>query len=41
MSISKQRNFDEAIEMIVTLKNINVKNKDQRIEYSVNLPILI
>jgi len=38
MSISKQRNFDEAIEMIVTLKNINVKNKDQRIEYSVNLP---
>ena len=24
--------------MIVTLKNINVKNKDQRIEYTINLP---
>ncbi len=38
MSISKKRNFDEAIEMVVTLKNINTKNKDQRIEYAVNLP---
>lgn len=38
MSISKKRNFDEAIEMVVTLKNINMKNKDQRLEYSVNLP---
>ncbi|HOW29546.1 MAG TPA: hypothetical protein PK685_02640 [archaeon] len=38
LSISKKRNFDEAVEMIVTLKNINVKNKDQRIEYTINLP---
>jgi len=38
MSISKKRNFDEAIEMIVTLKNISLKNKDQRVEYSVTLP---
>ena len=35
---SKKRNFDEAIEMIVTLKNITIKNKDQRIEYTINLP---
>ncbi len=35
---SKKRNFDEAIEMIVTLKNITVKNKDQRIEYTISLP---
>ena len=38
MSVSKKRNFDEAVEMIVTLKNITVKNKDQRIEYTINLP---
>jgi large subunit ribosomal protein L1 len=38
MAISKKRNFDEAIEMVVTLKNINVKNKDQRLEYAVSLP---
>jgi len=37
-SVSKKRNFDEAIEMIVTLKNINVKNKDQRVEYTISVP---
>lgn len=37
-SKSKQRKFDEAVELIYTLKNINVKNRDQRIELSVNLP---
>lgn len=37
-SKSKQRKFDEAVELIYTLRNINVKNRDQRIELSVNLP---
>jgi large subunit ribosomal protein L1 len=38
MSISKKRNFDEAIEMVVTLKNMSLKNQAQRIDYSVTLP---
>jgi len=38
LSISKKRNFDEALEMIVTLKNMTIKNKDQRIEYTISLP---
>jgi len=37
-SKSKKRNFDEAVELIYTLKNINVKNRDQRVELTVNLP---
>lgn len=35
---SKERKFDEALEIIVTLKNIALKNREQRIEYTVNLP---
>lgn len=35
---SKQRNFDEAIELIVSLKNINLKNPSQRVDFVVNLP---
>jgi large subunit ribosomal protein L1 len=35
---SKERKFNEAIELIVTLKNIALKNKDQRVDFSVNLP---
>lgn len=35
---SKERKFNEAIELIVTLKNIALKNKEQRIDFTVNLP---
>jgi len=38
LSSSKKRNFDEAVELIITLKDINVKSKEQRLEYAVNLP---
>jgi len=38
MANSKKRNFDEAIEMIVTLKNMALKNQAQRLDYAVNLP---
>jgi large subunit ribosomal protein L1 len=35
---SKERKFDESIELIVTLKNITLKNKSQRVNYSINIP---
>jgi len=35
---SKERKFDESIELIVTLKNINLKNKSQRLNYAINIP---
>ena len=38
LSSSKKRNFDEAVELIITLKDINVKSKEQRLEFVVNLP---
>ncbi len=34
----KKRNFDESIDLIITFKNLNIKNKDHRFEYFVNLP---
>lgn len=34
----KKRNFDESIDLIITFKNLNVKNKDHRFEYQVTLP---
>ncbi|MFH0906606.1 MAG: hypothetical protein V1824_04695 [archaeon] len=38
LASSKQRKFDEAIELIITLKNINLKAKEQRVDFSVALP---
>jgi len=35
---SKERKFDESLEVIVALKNIALKNKEQRIDFFVNLP---
>ncbi len=35
---SKERKFDESLEMIVSLKNIALKNKEQRIDFVINLP---
>jgi large subunit ribosomal protein L1 len=35
---SKPRKFDEAVELILTLKNIALKNKEQRLDFTVNLP---
>lgn len=38
LTSSKKRNFVESIDLIVTFKNLNVKNKDHRFEYFLNLP---
>jgi large subunit ribosomal protein L1 len=35
---SKPRKFDESVEIIVTLANINLKNKSQRLNYTISLP---
>jgi len=34
----KKRNFDEAVDLIITFKNMNIKNKDHRFEYFVTIP---
>ncbi|NCP72428.1 hypothetical protein GW835_03500 [archaeon] len=34
----KKRNFDESVDLIVTFKNMNIKNKDHRFEYFVSIP---
>ncbi len=35
---SKERKFNEAVELVVTLKNIALKNREQRIDFVINLP---
>ncbi|HOD89765.1 MAG TPA: hypothetical protein PKK56_01635 [archaeon] len=37
-SSSKKRNFDESIELIVTFRGLNIKNKDHRFEYTLDIP---
>ncbi len=37
-STLKKRNFDESVDLVVTFKNMNVKNKDHRFEYFVTIP---
>lgn len=34
----KKRNFDEAVDLVITFKNMNIKNKDHRFEYFVTIP---
>jgi len=34
----KKRNFDESVDLVITFKNMNIKNKDHRFEYFVSLP---
>jgi len=34
----KERKFDESIELILTFKNLNIKNKDHRFDFIVNIP---
>ncbi|MCK9292792.1 MAG: hypothetical protein WCY27_02270 [archaeon] len=35
---AKKRNFDESVELIITFKNLNIKNKDHRYNFSVIVP---
>jgi large subunit ribosomal protein L1 len=35
---SKKRNFDESIELIVTFKHLNIKNTENRYDYSIKIP---
>lgn len=35
---AKERKFDESIELIITFKNLNIKNKEHRVDYFVNMP---
>jgi len=37
-SNAKERKFDESIELIITFKNLNIKNKEHRVDYFVNMP---
>lgn len=37
-SSAKERKFDESIELIITFKNLNIKNKEHRFDYFVNMP---
>jgi len=37
-SSAKERKFDESIELIITFKNLNIKNKEHRVDYFVNMP---
>jgi len=37
-SSAKERKFDESIELIMTFKNLNIKNKEHRVDYFVALP---
>lgn len=35
---SKKRNFDESIDVIFTFKNLNLKNPEHRVNFTVNVP---
>jgi large subunit ribosomal protein L1 len=35
---AKKRNFDESVELIITFKSLNIKNKDHRYHYFVTIP---
>ena len=35
---AKKRNFDESVELIITFKNLNIKNKEHRFNYSIIIP---
>jgi len=37
-SEAHKRNFDESVELIVTFKNLNIKNKEHRFEFVVTIP---
>jgi large subunit ribosomal protein L1 len=34
----KKRNFDESVDLIITFKNLSLKNKDHRFDYFVTIP---
>jgi len=38
MSTLKKRKFDESVELIMTFKNLNIKNTEHRFDLSINLP---